>query len=77
MQRTINAVIRRGESFGYYAECLELPVVTQGNTLDETVSNLQEAVALAIEGEDLSEYGLSNDPTVVVSYELEPIRAAS
>jgi len=50
---TIQAVIRRGEQSGYVAECLELAVVTQGATLDEVVQNLQEAVALHLEDEDL------------------------
>ena len=56
---TIQAVIRRGEQSGYVAECLELAVVTQGATLDEVVQNLQEAVALHLEGEDLQELGLT------------------
>ena len=36
LQHTIKAVIRRGEEFGYVAECLEIPVVTQGETLDQS-----------------------------------------
>jgi predicted RNase H-like HicB family nuclease len=48
-------MICRGERSGYVAECLELTVVTQGATLDEVVQNLQEAVALHLEGEDLQE----------------------
>ena len=56
---TIQAVIRRGEQSGYVAECLELAVVTQGATLDEVVQNLQEAVALHLEDEDLQELILS------------------
>ena len=52
---TIQAVIRHGEQSGYVAECLELAVVTQGATLDEVVQNLQEAVALHLEDEDLQE----------------------
>jgi hypothetical protein len=35
LQRTIKAVIRPGEQSGYVAECVEVPVVTQGGTLDE------------------------------------------
>ena len=52
MQHTVNAVIRSGDQSGYVAECVELPVVTQGPTLDETVENLREAIALQLEGED-------------------------
>ena len=44
LQRTIKATIRPGEQSGYVAECLEIPVVTQGRTLDEVTRNLREAV---------------------------------
>ncbi len=56
-QRTVKALIRKGEEY-YFAECVEIAVVTQGKTLDETLANLQEAVALHLEGEDPAEFGL-------------------
>lgn len=72
LQRTIKALIRSGEQSGYVAECMEIPVVTQGSTLDEVTCNLQEAVQLHLEGENLSELGLTSDPTIIVTLELEP-----
>jgi len=75
VQRTIKAVVRPGEQSGYVAECMEIPVVTQGATLDEVTRNLQEAVQLHLEGEDLSELGLASEPTIVVTLELEPAYA--
>jgi predicted RNase H-like HicB family nuclease len=57
------------------AECLEIPVVTQGLTLDEVTRNLQEAVALHLADEDLSALGLAPNPTVVVTMELSPTHA--
>ena len=75
VQRTIKAVIRPGEQSGYVAECMEISVVTQGATLDEVTRNLQEAVQLHLEGEDLSELGLAPEPTIVVTLELEPAYA--
>ena len=50
LQRTIKAVIRPGEQSGYVAACLEIPVVTQGITLDEVSRNLKEAVELHLAG---------------------------
>lgn len=38
---TIQAVIYPGDTSGYVAECLNLAIVTQGQTLDETVQNLR------------------------------------
>ena len=53
VRQTIHATIYR-DSGGYVAECPELHAVTQGETLDETVTNLQEVVELALEDEDLA-----------------------
>jgi predicted RNase H-like HicB family nuclease len=75
LQHTIKAVIRRGEESGYVAECVEIPVVTQGATLDEVTRNLQEAVALHLEGEELSGLGLAENPTLVVTMEVDPAYA--
>jgi predicted RNase H-like HicB family nuclease len=75
LQRTIKAVIRPGEESGYVAECLEIPVVTQGSTLDEVTRNLQEAVALHLADEDLTALGLAPNPTVVVTMEISPTHA--
>jgi predicted RNase H-like HicB family nuclease len=72
LQRTIKAVIRPGEQSGYVAECLEIAVVTQGTTLDEVTRNLKDAVALHIDGEDLSSLGFTDDPTIVVTMEIAP-----
>ena len=71
LQRTIKAVIRPGEQSGYVAECLEIPVVTQGATLDEVTANLREAVALHLEDEDLASLGLAPSPSILVTFELE------
>lgn len=71
VQHTIKAVIRPGEESGYVAECFEIPVVTQGQTLDEVTRNLREAVALHLEGEDLTALGLADSPTILVTYEME------
>ena len=75
LQRTIKAVIRHGEQAGYVAECLEIPVVTQGATLDEVTRNLREAVELHLSGEDLAALGLAPDPIILVTLELTPAHA--
>lgn len=75
LQHTIKAVVRPGEQSGYVAECLEIAVVTQGSTLDETVENLRLAVDLHLQDENLAELGLAANPTVVVTMELESVNA--
>ena len=59
----------RGEK-QYVAECLDLPVVTEAPTLDQLSLNIQEAIALHLEGEDLVELGISNNPTILATMEL-------
>ncbi len=72
LQHTIKAIIRPGEESGFVAECVEIAVVTQGRTLDETISNLKEAVALHLAGENAANFGLHEHPTLVVTMEIEP-----
>ena len=75
LQHTIKAVIREGDESGYVAECVEIPVVTQGHTLDEVTQNLREAVALHLADEDLAALGLAPNPTVIVTMEISPAHA--
>ena len=72
---TIQAMIYPGDESGYVAECINLAVVTQGKTLDETVQNLREAIRLHLEDDDLLELGLAPHPPVLVTMEMEPVYA--
>jgi predicted RNase H-like HicB family nuclease len=70
MKKIIHVHIYRGDTH-FIAECLDLPVVTQGRTLDELASNLQEAIALQLEGEDPATFGLVEKPSILASIEIE------
>jgi len=72
MNSVIHAHAQRGGRV-WVVECLELAVVTQGRTLDETVANLGHAVALHLEGEDLATLGLAPDPVLSVTLEIRPV----
>ena len=74
MKRIIQVKIYKGEKF-YVAECVDLPVVTQGETLDEVVENIREAIDLHLEGESLEEWDISPDFSVLANFELEPVHA--
>jgi len=69
LRKNIHAVVQNEEGI-YVVECLELPVVTQGRGLDEAVANFQEALALHLEGENLSTLGLIANPVVQILYEI-------
>jgi len=74
MKKIIQVKIYKGEKF-YVAECVDLPVVTQGETLDEVVENIREAIDLHLEGESLEEWDISPDFSVLANFELEPVHA--
>jgi hypothetical protein len=48
-----------------------LAIVTQGKTLDETIANLEEAVALHLEGENSADFDLISNPSLFVTMQLE------
>lgn len=50
MYYAIEAQIYTGEDSGFIAECIELPIVTQNQILDEDVKNLREAISLHLDG---------------------------
>jgi len=74
VKRIVQVKIYKGEKF-YVAECVDLPVVTQGKTLDEVVENVREAIDLHLEGESLEEWDISPDFSVLANFELEPVHA--
>lgn len=55
----------------YAAQCVEVPVVTQGRTLDETVANLRDAVQLHLESEDLGALNLA--PSLALQLTIETL----
>ena len=65
LRNTVHAIISQGDRY-IVAECMEIPVVTQGLTVDETLANLKEAMALHLEDEDLAELGLVPSPTISI-----------
>src|SRR5262245_62801200 len=64
---TIHAVLRL-DGRTYVAECLEIAVVTQADTADEGLENLEDASARHLEGEDARALGLVDRPRISVRY---------
>lgn len=61
---------------GYVAEGVFVPIVTQGDTLDELTANIKEAVGLFMEDKGLSDLGFSDEPSVLVNFELPALAHA-
>ena len=49
MKKIIQVHVSKGERYEV-GDCVDLPVVTQGETLDELARNLREAISLHLEG---------------------------
>lgn len=77
MEQIVLAHIGHREDGTYTAECYNLPVVTQGHSLDEAARNLKEAVALALADGDYRLFGFTQAaPPIVVTLELSSLDAA-
>ena len=77
MKRFVHSVVRPDDVSGYVAECTDIAVVTEGETLDEVVARLKEAVALYFDGEDVEALGFSKSLSLDVHIQVEPLRASA
>jgi predicted RNase H-like HicB family nuclease len=68
-RNTIHGIVQKdGDMF--VVECLEVAVVSQGATLDQAIENVQQAVGLHLDGEDLHALGLAAHPRLEIIYDL-------
>ncbi|MFH1194719.1 MAG: type II toxin-antitoxin system HicB family antitoxin [bacterium] len=70
MRKVIQINIYKGET-QFVAEGMNVPIVTQGKTMDELMGNIKEAVNLFLEGENLAEYNLVTNPAIIANMELD------
>ena len=75
MKKIIHFIVSKGEE-QYVAECAELPIVTQGFSIDETIANIKEALALHLADEDLENLNISDSPAVSVTFDLGELEYA-
>jgi predicted RNase H-like HicB family nuclease len=75
MKKIIHFIISKGET-QYVADCVELPIVTQGKTLDDTVFNIKEALSLHLEDEDFESLSISSSPAISINIDLGELEYA-
>jgi predicted RNase H-like HicB family nuclease len=75
MLRAIQIRVFPGEQSGYVAECIDLPVVSQGATIDAALQNIREALELHLEGEDAESMGISLTSPLLTTLQLAPLNA--
>ncbi len=73
---TAHAVVSRDIGW-YVAECLEIPVIAQGRTLDEVVSALRVGIERRLATGDPVRFGLTRAPRVMLSFELRLSRSST
>ena len=54
----------------YIAEGVDLAIVTQAKDLDTLVKNIEEAVSLHLEDENIKDFDFSQKPSILVNFEL-------
>ena len=69
MKHIVQFQVYKSEKF-FVANGVDLPIVTQGETLDELVKNIREAVDLLLEGENLADFDLAEKPHVMINMEV-------
>lgn len=69
MKHIIQVYVSKGEKY-YVAEGVDLPVITQGKTLDELAKNIKEAIELHLEGENPADFNIAPNPSVLMNFEL-------
>ena len=70
MKKIIQVHVYKSDKY-FVAECADLPVVTQGKTLDELADNLKEAIALQLADENPADFDLIDKPSVLASFEVD------
>ena len=75
LRDALHVTVSRNEG-KYTAECLELPVVTEGRDMNELLRNLREALLLHLEDEDRATLGLASRLRLVITAEL-PLAASA
>lgn len=74
MKHIIQFKIYKGEK-QYVAESIDLPIVTQGKTIEDVLKNIREAVDVHMEGEDSVALDLARDSSILVNFELAAVYA--
>ncbi|HSL22082.1 MAG TPA: hypothetical protein VK886_11140 [Vicinamibacterales bacterium] len=75
LRDTAHVVVSRDIGW-YVAECLEVPVVAQGRTLDEVVGGVRMAIDRKLSAENAARFGLARQPRVIVIHEIRLTRSA-
>lgn len=70
MKNIIQFTIEKSEEGNYVASAMGHFIVTQGKTMDELLKNITEATELYMQGENLSELGLSPKPSLLANFEI-------
>jgi predicted RNase H-like HicB family nuclease len=69
MRQVVYVYAQRAES-GFVAECYDLPVSAQGESLDQVIDEIQAAIDDYLASNDPPQFGISPKPEVIVTFQL-------
>ncbi len=72
IKKVILFKVYKGEK-KYIGECLDFPIITEGNTIDEVCKNIKEATELYLENENLEKLEISPNPSIIINIAVEEI----
>lgn len=71
MKQVVYVYVQRGET-GFLAECYDLPLSTQSESLDQVIDEMQTAIDDYLARNDPPQFGISPKPEVIVTFQLGP-----
>jgi len=69
MRQVVYVYAQRADS-GFVAECYDLPLSTQGDSLDQVIDEIQTAIGDYLTDNDPLQFGIAANPEVIVTFQL-------
>lgn len=71
MRQVVYVYVQRADA-GFLAECYDLPLSTQSESLDQAIEEMQTAIDDYLASNDPLQSGISPKPEVIVTFQLGP-----
>lgn len=69
MRQVVYVYVHRAES-GFLAECYDLPLSAQSESLDQAIDEIQASIGDYLTNNDPLQFGIAPNPEVIVTFQL-------
>lgn len=69
MRQVVYVYVHRADS-DFLAECYDLPLSTQGDSLDRVIDEIQASIGDYLTNNDPLQFGIAPNPEVIVTFQL-------